>query len=250
MGLNQNGLDFLLYANQLHVDFRCTATIGRQELHFSRPQLLDRFRAFGMPKPDNWTLDGIFLNGYADGLLAYLGADDVYSFDAFDRDGASNRHDFNEPISDQVLEGYSLVMDGGSLEHVFNVKQAFQNALSMVELNGHYLAITPTNNHMGHGFYQFGPDLFFHLLSPVNGYRLIDVFAYQDYQLVDPRRLPDGKLPLMPWHRLPFLGPDGQDIPSPLSGDTPTYLLVLAQRMEIVPILKTWPQQRIYPQNW
>ena len=37
-----------------------------------------------------------------------------------------------------------------------------------------YIA-TPANNHCGHGFYQFSPELFFSLLSPKNGFEILDM---------------------------------------------------------------------------
>jgi hypothetical protein len=33
-------------------------------------------------------------------------------------------------------------------------------------------AVTPANNQMGHGFYQFSPELFFRVFSQENGYLL------------------------------------------------------------------------------
>ena len=58
------------------------------------------------------------------------------------------------------------MIDSGSLEHVFNISQALRNCLEMVESGGHFISIGPANNAMGHGFYQFSPELYFRILSP------------------------------------------------------------------------------------
>src|SRR5438477_418150 len=79
-------------------------------------------------------------------------------------------HDMNEPIPDKFKETYTAVLDGGSLEHVFNFPVAIKNCMEMVKVGGHYLAITPANNFFGHGFYQFSPELYFTVLSKENGF--------------------------------------------------------------------------------
>lgn len=67
----------------------------------------------------------------------------------------------NREIPGDFIEKYSMVLDGGSLEHVFNFPVAVRNCMQMLQVGGHYLAITPANNFMGHGFYQFSPELYF-----------------------------------------------------------------------------------------
>ena len=62
------------------------------------------------------------------------------------------------------------MVDAGSLEHVFDVPTAIRNCMRMVAPGGYFLAITPANNTMGHGFYQFSPELFYRVLSDANGF--------------------------------------------------------------------------------
>lgn len=240
MGLNLNGVRALLHAQLAGVDFSRTATIGRQELQISRDNLA------WLLGPVNWNLDDLLRDGYAENLLNRLGAKTVTSFDNFERDEPTYLVDLNEPIKSGHLQSFSFILDGGSLEHIFNVPQAFKNVMSMVDIGGHFLGIWPADRHMGHGYFQFSPDLMFGIFNERNGFRMIDVILYEDPELVDPRLLPDGK-PASLWHRQPMLTPDGEPMRSPFMSNLPVYMIVLAQRVSDVPIFAQYPQDAIYP---
>jgi hypothetical protein len=88
-------------------------------------------------------------------------------------EGATHLHDLNQPVDDALRCAYSAVVDGGSLEHIFNFPVAIRNCMEMVRVGGHFLAISPANNFMGHGFYQFSPELFYNVFSRDNGYEVV-----------------------------------------------------------------------------
>jgi hypothetical protein len=92
--------------------------------------------------------------------------------DISDYEGANVIHDLNEPVPGELHERYDVVFDGGSLEHVFDVPTALGNYMKMVRPGGHLIIETMANNHCGHGFYQFSPELFFRALSEENGYQV------------------------------------------------------------------------------
>lgn len=184
MGITEQGLEFLLAAKNWGVSFERTMTLGRQWLLVSP----ERFaRTLGGPPPA-----GVFQDGYADGLFVFLGARQVRSVDVSDFEGATDVHDLNDPISEALKGRFSAVIDGGCLEHVFDFPTAMRNVMEMVEVGGHLLSISPTNNASGHGFYQFSPDLFFRVLSPENGFtveRMLMSEVHPDapwYEVVDP----------------------------------------------------------------
>ncbi|WP_051358088.1 hypothetical protein [Rubidibacter lacunae] len=104
--------------------------------------------------------------------MKFLGAESIDSFDYSGYEGATCEHDFNQPISEDYHARYTVAIDGGTLEHVFNFPVAIANCMRMVEVGGHYLGLTPSNNLMGHGFYQFSPELYFRVLSPENGFSI------------------------------------------------------------------------------
>ena len=58
-----------------------------------------------------------------------------------------------------LRERFSVVIDGGLLEHVFDFPTAIRNCMRMVRQGGHLILNLPVNNFPGHGFYKFGPGL-------------------------------------------------------------------------------------------
>lgn len=63
--------------------------------------------------------------------------------------------DLNEPIASLYLEQFDLVIDTGTLEHCFNVGQAFKNICSVVKKDGVFITAAPVNN-LNHGYWNFG----------------------------------------------------------------------------------------------
>jgi SAM-dependent methyltransferase len=86
-------------------------------------------------------------------------------------------HDLNIPVPAHLNERFDTVIDGGTLEHVFNFPEAIKSAMQMVKAGGRLFIMTPANNYFGHGFYQFGPELFYRVLSAENGYRVERMIA-------------------------------------------------------------------------
>lgn len=236
MGLDINGTRFLLYVRLLGVDFARTAMIGRQDLNLLPSDLLANFRKLGLSM-DQATVDRIFAasDGYAEELLCHLGAAEVHSIDKSDYEGATHLHDLNDEIPASFKDSYSVVLDSGSLEHVFNFPAALRSCMEMVRVGGHYIAITPANNFMGHGFYQFSPELFFSVFSEANGYELLQLIAFEDrarapwFRVVRPA-LPSKRI--LSLHR------------------RPVYLVVLARRVAATRPFEVMPQQTDYVTAW
>ncbi len=100
-----------------------------------------------------------------------MGATRIESIDKADYEEATILHDMNQPVPDQLKGSFSLVFESGTLEHVFNFPQSIKNCMEMVRVGGHFVGITIANNLMGHGFYQFSPELYYRVLSPEMGSR-------------------------------------------------------------------------------
>jgi hypothetical protein len=86
----------------------------------------------------------------------------------------------NMPAPPEAIGKYSVVFDGGTLEHVFYYPQALLNALSIVKTGGHFITVVPANSLLGHGFYQVSPDLFFQLFRIEMGFRLSGIYIHHD----------------------------------------------------------------------
>lgn len=228
MGINKNGLRFLLYAKSTGVDFARTAMIGRQGLHLSFGEFCSVItKEFGI-RMEPRALAGLYEGRHSEGLLAYLGAETVHSYDVSGAEGPTHVHDFNHPITNESLSRYTVVIDGGSLEHVFNFPVAIKNCMEMIEPGGHYLGISPSNNWMGHGFYQFSPEIYFRVLSRSNGFEIEKLLCHQGRRSKNWFEVPDSAVV----HRR--VG---------IRGGPPILLLIVAKRVEDRAIFSTPPIQ-------
>lgn len=236
MGLDANGVKFLVYAARRGVDFGSTATIGRQSV-LASAESIERVIREGRKSVDEVTLKNILASsgGYGETILKFLGAVSVVSFDASDYEGATEVHDFNHPIDEQFKNRFTTVLDGGTLEHIFNFPTALKNCMEMTAEGGHFLAITPTNNFLGHGYYQFSPELHFSAFTVANGFEIIDVIFFEDFE---------GS----PWYRVK--SPKEAKGRVTLENARPSYLLVIAKRTSVKPIFSEFPQQSDYSAAW
>lgn len=236
MGFDVQGIKFLMGAHRSGVSFTRTATLGRQELFISASHLRKILHGFGFPSSDAEARRlAPESGGFAEPLLRWLGGEDIISIDASWYEGASVVHDMNLPIPETLRGAFSLVIDGGTLEHVFNYPVAIKNCMEMLQVGGHLLLMTPANNFMGHGFYQFSPELFFRIFSDQNGFEINRVIftetvpAAQWYKVVDPARA-------------------GRRVE--MINTRPAYLLIQARKLRQVPVLASAPQQSDYTVLW
>jgi SAM-dependent methyltransferase len=126
-----------------------------------------------------------------------LGAKEIVAVDASDFEGARIIHDMNRPIPDTLNSSFDVVLDGGTLEHIFDLPTALRNATLMVRPGGRFISLTQTNNFCGHGFYQFSPELYYRFLCPANGFAMESCILWEDipgssfYQVPDPDAVKD-----------------------------------------------------------
>jgi len=236
MGFSVNGARFLLLAHARGVSFKRVLMIGRQSLTLTSRDIrtLKRLSISETMRRNLSTLT-IGESVYGEQLLHMCGAERVDSMDKTDYEGATVLHDMNLPVPQQWFGLYDAVIDGGSLEHVFNVPTALGNCMEMLKVGGHYLGITPTNNYAGHGFYQFAPELFFAAFAPENGFSMLDAFLYEE----NGRNV---------WYRLS----QSADLTRRLTfqNRVPAHLLVLARKDRAVELFSAMPQQRMYQVAW
>lgn len=78
--------------------------------------------------------------------------------------------DLNHP---QDLGQFDLVIDPGTLEHCFNIGQAFLNVASAVNVGGVVFHLNPMNM-LNHGFYNINPTLM-HDFYVQNGWQVVSL---------------------------------------------------------------------------
>ena len=132
------------------------ATLGVQTIYMSEGDLTRQFERFGvqpvvpMAKP----LDD-------KQLFRMMGFDAIQTLDYSDFEGADHVVDLNHDGLPEGLQGqFDVVLDSGTLEHVFHVPNAMKNIISLVKVGGRIIFLAPSSNHMDHGFYMFSPTFF------------------------------------------------------------------------------------------
>lgn len=108
-----------------------------------------------------------------------LGASEVHALDYSAYEGADLLHDLNQPIPVEFKGQFDVVVEAGSLEHVFNFPVAIANLMQITKVKGTIFACTISNNLCGHGFYQFSPELIFRIFTAENGFELGRVLALE-----------------------------------------------------------------------
>ena len=115
MGLDLSAFRFLLHKSQ-EKKFGRTITLGRQNSHTA----LRHIKRAGWQKksPPN------FIEEICTDIFGSLS--DVDSIDHSNYEGATIVHNMNSPLPKDI-QTYDTVLDLGTLEHVFNVRQSIFN---------------------------------------------------------------------------------------------------------------------------
>jgi hypothetical protein len=103
-----------------------------------------------------------------------MGFRSVESLDISRAEGCTHLIDLNSvPLPEFLRARFDLVYDGGTLEHVFDVKAALRNIFDMLRIGGAVIHCAPINGWVDHGLYQFSPTLFTDYYL-ANGFELLD----------------------------------------------------------------------------
>ena len=86
----------------------------------------------------------------------------------------------NDAVPECEYDRYGTFIDIGSIEHVFDTRQCFENCLRMVAPGGYYMLHTPVNGYYAHGFHVFNPECLLGAIH-LNGFRVI----YEKYSGMD-----------------------------------------------------------------
>jgi len=228
MAIERNCATLMLKARREGVTFGRSLMLGHQGLGLNRAGY-ETFQRLSGAAIETLT------PAYADGLFRSLGASQVDVMDFSDYEGANLLHDLNQPIPDVHRAAFDVVVDGGTLEHVFNFPVAIRNCMEMVRPGGRFFSATIPNNWCGHGFYQFSPELFYRVLSPENGFEITRMILHMVgpyggwYEVTDPNTI-RSRVELVTF--------------------APMQLLVMAKRTAVKPIFAAPPQQSDYTPRW
>lgn len=197
MGIDIAGFHFMM-ENRSYIkgDF---LMLGRQGMHLWGDNL-SRGNELFYQYDNAGRYESIFMNGgHSDNFFSYLGAASVNSMDYSDFEGASIIHDLNIPVPKELRNKFDVVFDGGTTEHVFDVRMVVTNIKNLLKVGGYFIAFTPANNLCGHGFYQFSPEFYRTVFSEENGFKIhkFQMMVVSDdgqsYNIVDLAAPPKGQ---------------------------------------------------------
>jgi hypothetical protein len=252
MGITTSYAGFIIDAVASGMRLGRTLTLGHLTL-YAPPAAIEHLLVSRRAWPPGLTND-VFLNRlsrspYVDEFLQILGAESVDSMDASSYEDATIIHDLDEPVPKHLHEQFDCVLDGGTLEHVFNFTSALRSSMQMTRVGGHLILSLPANNCFGHGFYQFSPELVYRALSVQNGFEIVCMEAVET-SLVQGFALgvPIREELAGPRYRMPDPADTGGRME--LYSRDPTVLMVVAKRRSVVPIFATTPKQSDYVTLW
>ena len=209
---------------------RRSLTLGRQSLAVPREEFIRFLRHSRVPVPGLDVDECSF-----EYLLRTLGATETCAMDFSDYEGAELIHDLNQPIPPQWKSRFDFVFDGGTLEHVFDFPRAIRNCMEMLAVGGQFITHTIANNWMGHGFYQFSPELFYRVFSEENGFRIERMIAHE-------------AIPGSAWYEV--ADPESVKARVEQIGPFRVMLLVQARKIRETEIFRTTPKQSDYAAAW
>lgn len=143
--------------------------LGKQDLYFTYDQVAAFLRSqnvsftdippderrltdsFGFVPHQDWWQFRNFL--HQETLLRMFGfaSANIHTLDVDDYEGAEIIHDMNLPVPENRHGAYDLVIDTGTIEHVFDVKQGFWNLHDLTKVGGWVYHMSPANM-LDHGF--------------------------------------------------------------------------------------------------
>ena len=196
MGLSKPALR-LLAREHVRKPFRGPIlTLGRQNVYATPDQVRTLLEEEGVAPAAIVAADELATripsqagSGYISdvGYFRLLGIDDevrALDYSAFEH--ADIVHDLNTPTPGELHGRFDLVLDSGTIEHVFDVRQTLANIVHLLKPGGRVIHISPANNFVNHGFYQFSPTLFFDYYA-VNGFADLNglVFEYDPFASIE-----------------------------------------------------------------
>jgi hypothetical protein len=127
------------------------------------------------------------------------------------------------------------VQDGGSLEHIFNVPQAFKTCMEMVRVRRPLHTSEYREQLRRPRILAIQSGLIFRLFSTQNGFQLEAVLMHEN--------VPGGA-----WYVV--TDPESPSAASRIAQREPTYILTIAKRIARVQIFEKTPQQSDYVAMW
>lgn len=167
MGLAKAAVHLLVTEAAERPFFGSVVTLGRQHVYVTALEAIEiankhnvRLRSIPVELHRESTLAK---RGFVsdDWLFKSLGFDEVVRMDVSDYESSDLIFDLNESQTPpSLLNRFDLVLDSGTLEHVFDFAAGLRHCVRMVRPKGRVIHLTPSSNCVEHGFYSVSPTLY------------------------------------------------------------------------------------------
>lgn len=168
MGLGKKAFEHIATTLRALEDDAEVLCLGEQDIYFDENWLRETVAEMGRELPEGWQAE-VSPKKYfqRQGFLTQrcvfesIGFKRSFSLDLSSFEGCDFIHDLNDPQPPEELCGrFGLIIDGGTLEHVFHVPNALTAIHRMLKTGGIIAHHSPTNNYVDHGFFSFSPTFF------------------------------------------------------------------------------------------
>ena len=132
MGFDLATIQFLSRSKDLGISLDRVLTLGRQWMYVKPNEIRPLLARNGIKLNAEDTRRLFIDDGYCEPLLKLLGANRVDSMDVSSYEHATIIQDLNQAWPEALRDRFSLVVDGGTLEHVFNFSAALRNCMQAI----------------------------------------------------------------------------------------------------------------------
>jgi hypothetical protein len=149
-------------------------TLGVQDCHFTFEKIIQFLRRHRIPRKPITRAEVLLTTGF--NMLPPVGQyqncihqntffrllgfspSNIRSMDVSQYEGADIVHDLNVPIDDSLASNFDLIFDGGTIEHVFSIKDALFNMCRMCKIGGIVVNWSPVD-YINHGFINLNAEI-------------------------------------------------------------------------------------------
>lgn len=165
-------IKFLKLAQINGIKGKSLAMMGKQDINIDFNQFLKTIKDMNI-KYDDTIADLIMQSEHIDAFdfFKMFGFEKVSAVDYSEYEGADIVFDLNSDLPDELNESFDYIINGGTLEHVFDIKRAVTNMSKMLKYGGIIMHSSPAVGWVNHGFYSISPTFFQDFYS-VNGFEI------------------------------------------------------------------------------
>ena len=244
MGLARAAVNLLMTEASRRSFHGSVVTLGRQHVYVTAQETIAMAAKHGVrlvPIPAELHREPTLAKrGFVsdDWLFQSLGFDEIVRVDYSDYESSEVIFDLNITETPRELQNrFDLVLDSGTLEHVFDFAAGLRHCVRMVGSGGRVIHLTPSSNCVEHGFFSVSPTLYADFYA-ASGFEINRVWLCEI-----PIDLPRGV-----WHAYDYGNASERFISlGQLSGKIWfTFSISTAAQ----PVTPRTPQQWIYTQTW